>query len=160
MPTRLDNILNLLLTTNPDLVEKVSVYPGMSDHAVVTASINITAELNKKPPRKVYIFKNMDEEGIKRAANQSKKEFFQSNLENQNSTNKNWTLLKSKINELLTDHVPEKVIRQRWDVPWMTQPIRRLIRKKKRVDNAYKHHKNSKTWEKFKTLRKTVQKQL
>ena len=70
---------------------------GMSDHAVVTASINIKAKLNKKPPREVYFFKKMDEEGIKRAANQSKEEFFQSSLENQNSTNENWTLLKSKI---------------------------------------------------------------
>jgi hypothetical protein len=42
----------------------------------------------------------------------------------------------------------------------MTPSIRRLIRKKKRVYNAYKRHENSKNWEKFTKLRKSVQTQL
>ena len=43
-PTRLD-ISDLLLTTNPDLVEKIGVSPGVSDHAVVIASVNIKIKL-------------------------------------------------------------------------------------------------------------------
>ena len=29
---------------------------------------------------------------------------------------------------MLEAHVPSKMVKQRWDVPWMTTPIRRLIR--------------------------------
>ena len=102
----------------------------------------------------------MDEEGLNIDAEHSKEEFFNCNVASQNSTNENWTLLKAKIDELLISHVPEKVIRQRWDVPLMTQPIRKLISKKKLVYNPHKHHKSSKMREKFTKLRKTVQKQL
>ncbi|XP_072022797.1 uncharacterized protein [Amphiura filiformis] len=51
-PTRLNNILDLLLTTNPDLVEEIQVFPGMSDHSVVTGVVNVKAKVNKQPPRK------------------------------------------------------------------------------------------------------------
>ena len=76
-PTRLDNnISDLLLTTNPDLVEKITVSPGVSDHAVVIASVKIKVKINKTPPRKVYIFSKIDEEALKRDAQSSKEEFF------------------------------------------------------------------------------------
>ena len=52
------------------------------------------------------------------------------------------------------------MVKQRWDVPWMTTPIRRLIRKKKRIYNAYKRNPNDNSWEKFTKTRKTVQKEL
>ncbi|XP_072041432.1 uncharacterized protein [Amphiura filiformis] len=159
-PTRLDNILDLLFTTNPDLVEKVTVSPGMSDHSVVTATVNIKAKLSRKHPRKFFIFRKMNVEGIKNDAKVFQDSFLQSASENTRPASDNWVLFKSHINELLTTHVPQTVVKQRWDVPWTTQPIRRLIRKKKRVYNAYKSNKNSQTWEKFTKLRKTVQTEL
>ena len=55
-PTRLDNILDLLLTTHPVLVEKISVSPSMSDHAVITASVNIKVKINKKNLLAKFIF--------------------------------------------------------------------------------------------------------
>jgi hypothetical protein len=53
-PTRLDNILDLLFTTYPDLIGNVQVSSGMSDHRVVTAEVNVKPRPHKKPPRKVY----------------------------------------------------------------------------------------------------------
>ena len=38
-PTRKKNILDLLLTTNPDLIHTVNIEPGMSDHRIVVADI-------------------------------------------------------------------------------------------------------------------------
>ena len=58
-PTRLDSILDLLFTTYPDLVKNVHVSPGMSDHRVVTAEVNIKPKPHKKPPRKVYLFEKI-----------------------------------------------------------------------------------------------------
>jgi hypothetical protein len=159
-PTRLDSILDLLLTTNPNLVEHVKVYPGMSDHSVVTATVNIRARLNKKPPRKIFLFRKMNEEGIREDASKFHDSFFESTDRAKHSASENWVLLKLKINDMLEAHVPQNIIKQRWDVPWMTTPIRRLIRKKKRVYNAYKRNPNNNIWDKFTKLRKTVQKEL
>jgi hypothetical protein len=107
-PTCLDNILDLLFTTNPDLVEKVNVFPGMSDHGIVTALVNIKAKLVKKPPRKVYIFSKMNEEVIKKDAGDFNDTFFSAASVSNISTNDSWTMLKSKVDELLTSHVPQK----------------------------------------------------
>ncbi len=143
----------LIFSTNPDLVEKVTVSPGMSDHCIVTANINVTAKLCKKP-RKLFIFKKMDKEAIKKDAISFQDKFFQISIITE-TVNESWVQLKSKIFELLSAHVPQKTIRQWWDVPWMTQPIRRLIRKKKRVYFiTHKQFSNNKTWEKFKKTKK------
>lgn len=40
-PTRQDSILDLVLTTNPSIIEHISVEDGMSDHKIVITDINI-----------------------------------------------------------------------------------------------------------------------
>ena len=48
-PIRLDNILDLFMTTNPSLVDKVSYIPGMSDHdAIPIFTINTRANLKEQ----------------------------------------------------------------------------------------------------------------
>ena len=58
-PTCENNILDLLFTTNPDLVRSAKVDAGMSDHRVVIAELDLKAKLNKKKPGKVYLYKKM-----------------------------------------------------------------------------------------------------
>ena len=45
-PTRSNNILDLVFTTHPDLIEGTYVVPGMSDHSAVICDINFKT----KPP--------------------------------------------------------------------------------------------------------------
>ena len=40
-PTRHDNVLDLILTSNPTLVSKVECLPGLSDHDIVLAEVAI-----------------------------------------------------------------------------------------------------------------------
>jgi hypothetical protein len=59
-PTRNDNILDLVMTTNQDLVNDLQIEPGMSDHEIVIANINIVFEycglsLNTKNQIKIKI---------------------------------------------------------------------------------------------------------
>lgn len=53
-PTRQDNILDLVLTTNPSIIENISVEDGMSDHKIVITDINIKTKPKKTVPRKVF----------------------------------------------------------------------------------------------------------
>ena len=52
--TRNDNILDLTMTTNPDLITDLETHPGISDHCAVTYNVNLTVKRRKKPDRYVY----------------------------------------------------------------------------------------------------------
>jgi hypothetical protein len=80
-PTRNDNILDLTLTTNPDIISGMEILPGMSDHCTVLFDtnpdiisgmeilpgmsdhctvlfdVNVTAKRQRKPDRYVYQYK-------------------------------------------------------------------------------------------------------
>ena len=64
-PTRLENILDLVCTTNPDLVTKTEVLPGMSDHKIILTNVNIKATIPKRKKREVYQYKKGDIEMIR-----------------------------------------------------------------------------------------------
>ena len=55
----------------------------------------------------------------------------------------------------IKNHVPTKTISGRWNLPWITPGLRRLMRKKQRVYNLAKRMQNPQHWQKFKELRKT-----
>jgi hypothetical protein len=38
-PTRNDNILDLVLSTNPDIIYDLEIHPGMSDHNISGKSV-------------------------------------------------------------------------------------------------------------------------
>ena len=158
-PTRLNNILDLLLTTYPDLVDNVQVSAGMSDHSVVTAEISVNPRPNKKKnPRKVFVFKKMDIHKLKDAAREFKQRFVD-DIDSR-STNESWEDFKSTVNKMLENNVPSKTIKDKWDVPWMTSSIKKLIRKKQRAYNTSKKYDTPENRTRFKNLRKLVQSEL
>jgi hypothetical protein len=54
-PTRQDDILDLILTTNPSIIENISVEDGMSDHKIVITDINIKTKQRRQYQER-YIF--------------------------------------------------------------------------------------------------------
>ena len=56
-PTRGQNILDLFFTTNPTLVNKTSILPGLSDHDIVIVEINSRPEIIKQVPRDITLYK-------------------------------------------------------------------------------------------------------
>lgn len=52
--TQQGNILDLLFTSHPDLVDKVYTAPGMRDHDAVICDINLRANPPANPKRNVY----------------------------------------------------------------------------------------------------------
>ena len=49
LPTRGNHILDLVLSTHPDIISQVEVVPGISDHEAVTFQ-----SLNRSPASKLY----------------------------------------------------------------------------------------------------------
>ena len=66
-PTRGQNILDLFFTTNPTLVDKVSITPGLSDHDIVSTKVNVKPEVIKQVPRNIYLYKKAGWDQLKQS---------------------------------------------------------------------------------------------
>lgn len=63
-PTRKQNILDLIFTSNQTLVQNVQTIPGISDHCAVMMDSSIHPVYTKKAQRKIYTFSLADWEAI------------------------------------------------------------------------------------------------
>ena len=70
-PARGNNILDLVFTNNPDLVENSEVIAGMSDHDIVITDPNLEIQPSKKKQRKVFFYKKANVEALKNNIQQS-----------------------------------------------------------------------------------------
>ena len=137
-PTRINNILDLFFTSNPTLVERSSVVPGISDHdGFPIVIICCKPRIIKQIPLKMYhkadlqalkidIIKWSDEFRLRDTSVRTVNEMFQ---EFQN-------VLESAMNS----HVPTKIISKRNQTPWISIRIKRLHTRKQRALNSYKQH--------------------
>jgi hypothetical protein len=158
-PTRNDNILDLVMTTNQDLVNDLQIEPGMSDHEIVIANINIGAQRQRRPERTVYQYKkgNMDDMRM------DMKEFSDKFCE-QNHRTKDTETISNEFKDALVksadQHIPRKKITSRWNLPWMTPSVRRLCRLKKRKWTKAKKTKKTEDWKNYKTTEKNVKQEI
>eukprot|EP00795_Rhopilema_esculentum_P015388 gene15388-6624_t len=53
-PTGLAELLDIVCTTNPDLVKSIETHEGINDHRIFITEINIKVSLAKKKPQNVY----------------------------------------------------------------------------------------------------------
>ncbi|CAG2212437.1 unnamed protein product [Mytilus edulis] len=157
-PTRQDNILDLVLTTNPTSIENISVQDGMSDHSIVITDINLKAKTKKQVPRKVYIYKKGNMNGINEQLDKELNNFIQK--ANTSTIQECWNDFKDILSHAIISNIPTKILSTRWNVPWINREIKTMIRKKQRVYNKAKRTNNEKHWEEFKLLRKTVKTKL
>ena len=139
-PTRNDSILDLTLTTNPDLIRDLEIHPGISDHCAVTYNVNLAVKRQKKPDRYVYQYRKGDLERVKHDLGAFKDDFL-SKEPLKRPVNDNWNLLKGALVSSI-----KKKITSRWNLPWMTTEIKRLCRKLKRAWDAGRHNRNSHSW--------------
>ena len=98
--THKGNILDLVLTTNPNLVQNVQVVKGMSDHNAVLLDIALKLSINRKQLRKVFLYKKdvleLDKNDLKLR------------LDNYLT-----------VNQVMKKLYPLKKLGLSWNVPWM-----------------------------------------
>ena len=156
MPTRDNNILDLVLTNVPDIVELGAVlHPDQvslfTDHSVVTFSLEASVKKPKSPTRSVYDYRRGDFEGL-RSALQSVN--LSNVVQDNNTIDQDWTFWKDTFLAAVADFIPLKTIRKRNAPPWLTGDILFLLRKKESVRKKLKLLPRNETLrDKFKTLR-------
>ena len=141
-PTRGGNILDLFLTTNHTLVESVSIIPGLSDHNIVKCIVNSKPKVVKKAPRKTLLYRKADWASLK-VHMQSFCRSFLSSCEGK-SVEVMWTEFKEALNSGIQKFVPSKFAGNKKHLPWITQAIKRELRKRDRLYNKFKKSKESK----------------
>ncbi len=154
-PTRMDNILDLTCTTNPDLVKHVSVHPGMSDHMVVISELDISAKQTKKQPREVLLYKKGNMAAITDDMDKLLDEVILAAPPDA-SVEHLWNEFKHRLTDSIKRNIPQKMVTGRWDVPWMTKLIKRKIRQKQRLYNRARKTGKDKDWHRFRALRKHI----
>ena len=124
------NILDLVLTKNPELIVDLSVLDNLSksDHNMILLEIQTNVAKNTTS-EKVFDWQKADFNGLKNGMNE-----VVWNLEFQNkSASDMWTTLKNKIENLQVKFVPKKLRRSAGKPPWMNKHILTMIRKKRRL---------------------------
>jgi hypothetical protein len=149
------NILDLVMTTNEDLVENITVEPGISDHNLVLFDINMTPRLQKKPPRKIYKYSKADTDDIKKCLEEATEEYFQRSPDNLDVED-NWNFFKQALKKA-QDKIPHRTTKGKPSHPFID---RNIIKEMNKRDKLYKKALTSKTqksWNAYKTKRNEVQ---
>ena len=156
--TRQNNILDLILTTNPDIVQTPKVFPGMSDHSVVTCKVEARIKPRRNVPRTVLLFKKGDMNTVKKDL-RTNFHSFESNAP-QHDANDNWECFKTIITNSINANIPKKKISGKHHLPWITTEIKQLIRRKQRRYNSAKKYNRLQDWQSYRDTRTLIHKKL
>ena len=129
-PTRQYNTLDLCFTSHPKSVTSSQTSPGLSDHEAVVIKFCSQTCLPKQSPRKIHLYNKANWEESEVVYSMSQKHtYFELNSNSSRSVEENWNFLHSHCLKIIENHVPVKLVGTRSHLPWLTSPLRRLIRK-------------------------------
>ena len=124
-PTRQGNILDLILTSHPDMITNVDFVPRISDHEVILFDINIQSSL---PPDNMTHFVYLYHKGDLNSVKQDMCAFedsFMNSIPECNSVDTNWNVFKEALTNSVSRHIPRKKIKAGKDLPWITRTLRK-----------------------------------
>lgn len=134
-PTRVtsssSSLLDLILTTDPDLFGPISFPTSLSDHKAIYVPLRLTCQRNrpKKKTIRLYDKANFD------AFNQDLSLFFTTFQAGflDRPVELNWSLFRNKLNDLVDRYIPSLTVTPTSNHPWFTKTLKRLSNKKKRL---------------------------
>ncbi|XP_048583255.1 uncharacterized protein LOC125562943 [Nematostella vectensis] len=152
--------LDLVISSTPALVSDITIHPGMSDHDIVKFNINTKTRRIKTPPHKVYLYNKMDLAALKRDVAKLSEDFTLCCEER--SLEKNWSFFEDRLKSAVESHIPYRFTKSKTSLPWITQSVKRQIRKRDRLlSKALKsNNKNSQAWRNYRHQRNHVVKLL
>uniref|UniRef100_A0A0P4VPM3 Reverse transcriptase domain-containing protein n=1 Tax=Scylla olivacea TaxID=85551 RepID=A0A0P4VPM3_SCYOL len=141
-PTRGDNILDLVLSTNDDLISNVNIGPefSTSDHKIVSFNINLQAYKDIVSNEKVFIYKKGDYEKLRSILSVTdwNAELGESNIE------ESWAKFKYILEDAVKTCIPMRKRRpcKRNKPKWWTNNIESQLLQKNRAYRKYLSSQN------------------
>jgi hypothetical protein len=104
-----------MITNIPNQVPHTEILPGVSDHDSVFLVSDLAPKKLKQKPRQVPIYKNANWDTIKSEI----KTLYDHIVQSQTHLNANqlWGIFKNKLNPLIKEHVPHKIVRVKDSLP-------------------------------------------
>ena len=124
--------LRITITDNQD-----DCKPGLSDHDMVTATCALKPSVQK--PRKVPLLSKADWPKFKSLMRDYQQKFLLNHFDR--TVEELWLDFVSAIDDAASMCIPTKTIQNKLSLPWITQSIRRLIRRR---DDLYRKFKKKK----------------
>ena len=133
--TRADKTLDLLLTNSPFPVNRIKGMPpiGKADHDIVYVEYDIKAKRIQQAPRKIYLYKRADMDGLRDHLARYRDSFLSSDHSHM-SVNDMWVSFKSEVLAAIERFIPSKMTKSKYSLTWIDSSIKRLI---KRCDRLY-----------------------
>ena len=122
IPTRNERILDLFLTSHPDLVNKVQTIPPLTsamDHDIVFVDVNTRADFQKKSPQRVFRYNKADWDGMRTAALSMK-------LDGEDAQMM-WDSFEQSVQGLMEKHIPQGNARPNAQKPWVTKDVKSAL---------------------------------
>ena len=155
-PNRGKNTLDLFFTTNPTLVERSTVSPGLSDHDGVPLHVIIISakpRVIKQRPRKVYLYHKADTNALLSDLRRWSDEFSSRDLTD-TSVNDLYEEFQNSLETAMDTHIPSKIVSKRNQTLWINKGVKHLHKRKKRAYNQYSKNRDEASYEKFCAARK------
>ena len=132
--TREDKTLDLLLTNSPSPVNRVKGMPpiGKADHDIVYIEYDIKAKQIQQAPRKIYLYKRADMDGLRDHLARFNDSFLSSDHSHL-SVNDMWVSFKSEVLAAIETFIPSKMTKTKYCLPWIDNSIKHLIRKRGKI---------------------------
>ena len=156
-PTRFENTLDLFITNNDFIVKSVQIFPGLSDHEIVQPEIYIKSIINQQKPRKVPLYKKADWDSLKEHMHAFSLNFVNSS-EITDDVDMLWSNFSNQLERSIMKYIPHRTTSTKNRPPWISREIKRLFRKREKLDRKSKKSANPmKEEEKIKKLKQTIQ---
>ena len=132
--TREDKTLDLLFTDSPSPINRVKGMPpiGKADHDIVYVEYDIKAKRFQQAPRKIFLYKRADMDGLHDHLARFRDSFLSSD-HSRMSVNDMWVSFKSEALSAIERFIPSKMTKTKYSLPWIDSSIKRLIRKRDKL---------------------------
>ena len=159
IPTRQEKTLDLLLTNSPSPVNRVKGMPpiGKADHDIVHIEYDIKAKRIQQAPRKIYLYKRADMDGLRDHMAQLRDSFLSADHSHM-SVNDLWVKFKSDFSAAMERFIPSKMTKTKYSLPRIDTSIKRLIRKRDRLYHRARKSSSPDIKSHYKRFRAYVQK--
>ncbi|XP_069114588.1 uncharacterized protein [Argopecten irradians] len=155
--TRGDHILDLTLTNRPSIVNKTETSPpiGKADHDIIFTEIDVRLKKIRKQPRDIPLYGKANWDNIRN-------DLTHINTKLDEPTNQTiddlWNLFKNTLNDSVDKNIPKKHITYKSKLPWITKPIRQLMKNCKKLHVQNKNKQDQELKQKYKACKSELQK--
>jgi hypothetical protein len=160
LPTRGNNILDLIITSLPDQIENISKLKPMdsglfTDHDTILFNLKTSIKAAPKPNRTVFDYRRGNMDGLRSALALTD---FSKIIDSGEDINNCWEQRKNTFLSVVRNHIPTKKIKGRNSPPWTNGSIIHEIRKKEAVRQKLRSSPSDALRAKPKELRTKVKK--